>query len=156
MALIFAIFVVAVDQRGKSVGPESDRGRRYTIAWLMLHKIQWAIADRNTRHQLSGLVERDHAYFGGISSGPGKRGHGANQDPVVVEVNVIEQSHPQYTCLELMEALDQEWLLEILKRRMVSSGVGPVMGQRSILSDLALLGRNLMEFSQICCPLRNG
>jgi len=45
------------------------------------------------------------------------RGRGTDQDPVGVGVRLIEQGHPQYALLAGVEALKQESVLEILKRR---------------------------------------
>ena len=59
-----AVYLIAVDKGGKSA------------LWLLHHKIQWAMTDRNAQYQLGGLVELDDAYFGGVSHGAGKRGRG--------------------------------------------------------------------------------
>ncbi len=66
-----AIFLMAMDKGGKSALTLSrELGLRYATAWLMPHKIQRAMADRNAKYQLAGLVELDDAYFGGASQSP--------------------------------------------------------------------------------------
>ena len=50
-----------------ALGLSRELGLRYATAWLLHYKIQWAMADRNAKYQLAGLVELDDAYFGGIS-----------------------------------------------------------------------------------------
>lgn len=47
----------------------------YKTAWLMGHKIRKAMADRDSRYQLGGLVEMDDAFIGPKKSG--KRGRGS-------------------------------------------------------------------------------
>ncbi len=75
-----AIFMVGVDKGGKSaLALSRELGLPYVTVWLLHHKIQHAMADRNRRYQLGGLLELDDAYFGGISHGPGKQGRGTSR-----------------------------------------------------------------------------
>ncbi len=118
-----AIFLIAVDKGGKSaLALSRELGLRYATAWLLHHKIQWAMTDRNAQYQLGGLVELDDAYFGGVSHGAGKRGRGTDQDPVVVGVSLNAQGHPQYAFLEAVESLKKETVLDVLQRRVEQYG----------------------------------
>ena len=119
-----AIFMIAVDKGGKSALTLSrELGIPYGTAWLMHHKIQHAMAERNGQYQLGGLVELDDAYFGGISHGPGKRGRGTDQDPVIVGVSLTEQGHPHYAFLEAVPNLKDETVKAVLERRVEDQGV---------------------------------
>ena len=119
-----AIFMVGVDKGGKSaLALSRELGLPYVTAWLLHHKIQHAMADRNRRYQLGGLVELDDAYFGGISHGPGKQGRGTDQDPVIVGVSLNAQGHPRYVFLEAVPDLKNETIAEVLNRRVEPLGV---------------------------------
>ena len=119
-----AIFMVGVDKGGKSALALSwELALPYVTAWLLHHKIQHAMADRNRRYQLGGLVELDDAYFGGISHGPGKQGRGTDQDPVIVGVSLNAQGHPRYVFLEAVPDLKNETIAEVLNRRVEPLGV---------------------------------
>lgn len=54
----------------------------YKTVWVMAHKIRKAMADRDARYSLSGLVELDEAFFG--PAGSGKRGRGAEKKQLVM------------------------------------------------------------------------
>ena len=119
-----AIFLMAVDKGGKSAMALSrELGLRYDTAWLLHHKIQQAMKDRNARYQLGGLVELDDAYFGGVSHGAGKRGRGTDQDPVVVGVSLNSQGHPRHIFLDAVPDLKKDTVLDVLERRVEHQGV---------------------------------
>jgi len=71
-----AIWLMVEDKRGISAMRLSQfLGVSYLTAWRMLHKLRMAMAKREERKKLRGLVEFDDAYFGGRARG--KRGRGA-------------------------------------------------------------------------------
>jgi len=120
----WAIYLIAVDKRGKSALDLSrELGLPYVTAWLLHHKIQQATAERNSRYKLGGLVELDDAYFGGVSHGPGKRGRGTDQDPVIVGVSLTSQGHPQYVFLEAVPDIKDLTVKKVLERRVETNGV---------------------------------
>ena len=119
-----AIFLVAVDKGGKSAWALSrELGLRYDTAWLLHHKIQQAMKDRNAHYQLGGLIELDDACFGGVSHGEGKRSRGTNQDPVIVGVSLNSPGHPQHIFMDAVPDLKKGTVLEVLDRRVESQGV---------------------------------
>jgi len=69
------IYRMATDKVGTSV-VEMQRLldiKDYKTAWLMAHKVRKAMADRDARYTLAGLVELDDSFFGppGYTSGRG-------------------------------------------------------------------------------------
>ena len=53
----------------------------YKTAWLMAHKIRKAMAERDARYSLEGLVEVDDSFFGPKGT---KRGRGSERKSVVL------------------------------------------------------------------------
>ena len=67
----------------------------YRSAWLLLHKLRVAMV-RSDREPLSGLVEVDEEYIGGIEEG-GKRGRGSENKQLValaVQLEKINSKKP--------------------------------------------------------------
>src|SRR5665811_492220 len=55
----------------------------YETAWAWLHKLRRAMV-REGRGKLSGIVEVDETYIGGVEKGTGKQGRGAQEKSLVV------------------------------------------------------------------------
>ncbi len=53
----------------------------YKTAWLMAHKIRKAMADRDARYRLAGLIEMDDAFFGPPGT---RRGRGSERKRTVL------------------------------------------------------------------------
>ena len=89
----WAIYRMSHDKKGISAMQLSKEiGVCYQTAWLLLHKLRKAMADRDRGYRLSGLVEADEGYVGGAEHGPGRRGRGAQTKSVVVVA--VEQRGP--------------------------------------------------------------
>lgn len=77
------LYRMAMDKVGVSVA-EMQRVleiKDYKTAWLMAHKIRKAMADRDARYRLAGLVEMDDAFFGPRGT---RRGRGSERKRTVL------------------------------------------------------------------------
>ena len=67
---------------------ERTMGIRYQTAWTILQRYRVAMV-RSNRERLSGIVEIDETFVGGVNHG-GKRGRGTNKPVVVIAVEIRE------------------------------------------------------------------
>jgi len=82
-------------------------GVSYPSAWLMKHKLMEVMRLREDSRRLSGRVEIDDGYLGGVSSG-GKTGRGAeNKVPFVAAVQTTESGEAQFVCLAQLSLTKQ-------------------------------------------------
>jgi len=89
----------------------------YRTAWTMAHKIRKALADRDARYRLAGLIEMDDAYFGQCQV-PGKRGRGAEKKAkVIVSVKVNQWEHPVYAQMMVVPSLDKDNVERMAKEK---------------------------------------
>ena len=77
------LYHMAMDKVGVSI---SEMQRileigQYRTTWLMAHKIRKAMADRDARYSLAGLIEMDESFFGPKGS---KRGRGSERKSTVL------------------------------------------------------------------------
>jgi transposase-like protein len=82
---LYAIWLVAGEKRGvsaKSIQNALGLGS-YKTAWFALHKIRRAMT-KTSPDLLSGVVEVDESYIGGVS--PGKRGRGTDKAILAIAV----------------------------------------------------------------------
>jgi len=91
----------------------------YKTVWVMAHKIRKAMADRDARYSLSGLVELDESFFG--PAGSGKRGRGAEKKQLVIiavsgwkHTNGTE--HPGFAHAFIAEDASAETIEGLLRR----------------------------------------
>ncbi|RIV20870.1 IS1595 family transposase [Alicyclobacillaceae bacterium I2511] len=111
-----AIYLVANDKGGIAATTlERALGVSYPIACLMLRKIRIAMADRNAKYRLEGIVQVDDFYLGGESEG--KRGRGTDQAPVVTGVS-MKKGKPEYLFMDLVNDLSKHSVLEVLSGRL--------------------------------------
>lgn len=88
--------------------------KRYRTAWLMAQKIREAMAGRDARYQLTGLLEMDDAYFG-AKKVAGKRGRGADKkSSVVVSVQVNAQNKPGYAGMQVVPTVNHKQIGRVL------------------------------------------
>lgn len=80
----------------------------YRTAWLMAHKIRKALADRDARYKLGGLIEMDDGYFGERDVS-GKRGRGAEKKAkVMVSVKLDEWESPLFANMTVVEHINKQ------------------------------------------------
>ena len=101
----WAIFLVARDKRGHSaLQLKKELGIPYDRAWLMLHKIRSAMAYRDSRYRLNGVVELDEAYFG--APDPSGKGRGTGRAKALVAVSITEDGKPRFAKIQKVARLD--------------------------------------------------
>lgn len=92
----WALFLVAHDKRGISaLALARELDVSYKTAWLLLHKIRYAMRSRDEQYVLSGIVEMDETYFGGPGEEP-KRGRGTNKTPTLVALSLRPDGKPKF------------------------------------------------------------
>ena len=104
----WALYLVSQDKGGESaLRLAKQLGIRYKTAWLMLHKIRQAMGERNRRYPLSGRIEMDDAFFGGVRAG--KRGRGAaNKTPVLVMVESQGKKRAGFVAMRTLPRVDRD------------------------------------------------
>ena len=101
----WAIFLVAKDKRGHSALQLSkELAIPYNRAWLMLHKIRSAMAQRDSRYKLNGIIEIDEAYFG--APDPGRKGRSTRRVKALVAVGLTEDGKPRFARIQIVGRLD--------------------------------------------------
>jgi len=83
MKWYWLLYHMAMDKVGASI---SEMQRileisQYRTAWLMAHKVRKAMADRDARYGLAGLVEMDESFFGPKGS---RKGRGSERKSTVL------------------------------------------------------------------------
>lgn len=110
----WAVFLVATDKRGYSaLALMKTIDVSYPTAWLMLQKIRAAMSERESKYQLSGLIQLDEAFFGGPD---GKQGRGTDKVAAYVAVSTTDQGKPLYAKMELTERVNKETALDFVTR----------------------------------------
>jgi transposase-like protein len=67
----------------------------YRTAWRIKHKLLEAMAERESRRLLTGVVLADDAYLGGVHAGKPGRGS-ENKVPFMAAVELNDEGHPQH------------------------------------------------------------
>jgi transposase-like protein len=103
-AWFYLIFLMASMKTGISIlGAARLLGISYKRAWLTSHKIRSAMAERDARYRLAGLVELDESYFGGHKSG--KHGRGATGKRAVLIGVSVEGNAPRHARMRVLEGV---------------------------------------------------
>jgi len=119
----WAIYMVAHDKRGISaLRLEKELEVSYPTAWLMLHKIRYAMKGRDGGYLLAGIAEMDEIYIGGPKGG-GKRGRGTEKTPVQVALSLDENGKPQYVKMEILDDTTNQSILDFTIRNILEGTV---------------------------------
>lgn len=106
----WAIFLVANDKRGHSaLALASNINVSYPTAWLIRQKIRAAMSERESRQQLSGLIQLDDAFFGGPD---GLQGRGTDKNPVYIAVSTTDGNKPLYVKMKAVDIINKNTALE--------------------------------------------
>jgi len=116
----WAIYLLSNDRRGISASQLSKQfGISYPTAWLILHKIRKAMADRDKNYVLHKIVEMDETLIGASTEG-GKRGRGAKKTKVLASVSLTKSGHPLYLKMRAIDDFKASTL-----SRAVSNTISP-------------------------------
>jgi len=107
----WVIYLVSTDKRGVSAKYLSEHfDISYPTAWLILHKIRKAMADRESNYTLAGIVEMDDAFFGAPTEG-GKRGRGTEKVKAIAGLSLTPKGYPQYLKIKVVGDLKSATLV---------------------------------------------
>lgn len=112
----WAIYLVAKDKRGFSATQLSkELGLPYNTAWFLLHRIRFAMSQRDDNYLLNGIVEVDDTYFGKPKRG-GKRGRGTKKTKVVIAVSKTDNGNPKYIKMKVVPNLKGKTIGEFTQK----------------------------------------
>lgn len=104
-----AIYLISQAKTGLSaLALKRQLGVSYPTAWLLHHKLNRAMAARESCHRLEGAVQVDDAYLGGERAG-GKPGRGSeNKVPFVAAVSLDEKDRPRFLKLSMVSGFTSD------------------------------------------------
>lgn len=110
----WAIYLCATDKRGISaVQLSRTLGICYESAWSLLGRIRTAMGQRDEQYLISGIVEMDDCYVGGVSHN-GKRGRGTDKPEVVVSLSKSENGAALYVRMRAVNNIQRKTLQQII------------------------------------------
>ena len=110
----WAIYLCATDKRGISaVQLSRTLGICYESAWYLLHRIRRAMAKRDEKYTLSGIVEMDDGYVGGATHN-GKRGRGTDKAKIVVVLSKTGNGAALFTRMQVVEDVTSGTLQQVV------------------------------------------
>lgn len=126
------IYYMAMNKVGVSIA-EMQRLleiKDYRTAWLMAHKVRKAMADRDARYSLAGLIELDDSFFGPKGS---KQGRGSERKSTVLcAVSLYRDRHgeerPGFAHMRVVENASAQAIEDFLER--LGCGVTTAEGQQ--------------------------
>lgn len=126
-----ALYFVSQDKRRISAMQLcSVIGVTYKTAWYLLARIRKAMGQRDDKHQLSGLVELDDAFFGAPTSGK-KRGRGTEKAKVFVALSLDAAGKPQLLKMQVAKNIKRESVRRFAERAILPGSTIRSDGYRS-------------------------
>src|SRR3989344_223446 len=113
-----AIFLMATAKKGVSMlYLQKQLGiKSYRAAWLMGHKIRYAMLERDALYTLNGTVQADEIFIGGKQTRAAQRASGTNKTAFLIGVEENQKERPRFVTFEELEAIyDQEIVSAIEK-----------------------------------------
>lgn len=114
----WAIFLMATSKKGismlylqKQLGIKS-----YRAAWLMGHKIRYAMLSRDALYTLNGTVQADEIFIGGKQSKRARKIK-SNKTPFLIGVEESEKHRPRFVTFEELEAVYDKSILDALEKK---------------------------------------
>lgn len=134
---IWSIYLVSRDKRGYSAMQLSRvLNLPYNTAWFLLHRIRNAMAERDNRYMLKGIVELDDTYLGKAKKGS-KRGRGTAKSKVVIALSKGEDGKPQYVKMQVVPDLKGKTIAKFAKCSIVEGATVQTDAYHSYRKPLA-------------------
>ena len=110
-----AIYLITQEKNGISALELSRQlGISYNATWRLKHKLMQAMKERDDEHPLSGFIQLDDAYWGGVRSGKPGRG-AAGKRPFVAAVALNQEGHPLRMRFSVVSGFKKQELTEWAK-----------------------------------------
>jgi transposase-like protein len=93
----------------------------YKTVWTMGHKIRKAMAERDAKYKLAGLIEMDDTYVGAPK--PGKRGRGAAGKAKVVVAVETPDDKPRFATMAIVPRVSGEEVQALVNERLMAQTV---------------------------------
>jgi transposase-like protein len=94
-------------------------GVGYRTAWLIAQKLMAVMLEKESSTKLSGRIEADDAYLGGVNPG-GKAGRGSeNKVPIIAAVQTNKNGNPVYAVFSPVKTFNNEEILAWATRSLV-------------------------------------
>lgn len=120
--VFLAMYLIAANKQGISGKSLAKHvGCSMPTSWHLLHKFRHAMQERDVAYKLSGLVEVDEAYVGGIAAGVGARGRSTkHKTPVVAMVEKRGDNLTGYMALRPVTNVRTPTLTKVLTAKIAA------------------------------------
>ncbi len=152
-----AIYLISEAKTGISaLDLHRKLGVNYKTAWLLHHKIMHAMATNENNTPISGRIEMDDAYLGGVLTG-GSRGRGSeNKQPFIAAVSTNNDKHPIKIKLDTIDSFTcsdiEDWTKTHIAvgSHIVTDGLSCFTGVEKTCSHEIYVVRHITEEEKDC------